>query len=156
MTYFTYLDSPVGQLLLFGDSDVLRGLYFTVYKHVPKVQADWVEDRSVFEPVISQLYEYFSGKRQTFDLPFEQQGTDFQKSVWTQLAHIPYSERSSYKAIAQAIGKPKAVRAVGTAVGSNPICIISPCHRVLTSSGQIGGYAGGAKNKQFLLQLEAN
>lgn len=154
MTYYTHLDSPIGTLLLISDGKVLRGLYFTVYKHVPKIAEGWVENKEMFRNVIAQLNEYFAGSRKSFDIPMQVNGTEFQKSVWEHIAKIPYGQHISYKDIAEAIGKPKAVRAVGTAVGNNPICIIGPCHRVLTASGQIGGYAGGSESKEYLLQLE--
>ena len=88
-------------------------------------------------------------------MPIRQQGTPFQESVWREVAKIPYGKKKTYKEIAEAIGKQKAVRAVGTAIGSNPVCIIGPCHRVIPTSGGLGGYAGGLDVKSFLLALES-
>lgn len=154
MTYYTFIDTPAGNVLLVGDGKVLQGLHWKTFKRTPLVQSDWIEDKTVFKDVIEQLDEYFGGKRQVFDIPFASKGTDFQKSVWKELEKIPFGARSSYKSIADAIGKPNAVRAVGTAVGSNPLSIVVPCHRVLTSMGTLGGYAGGLPSKRVLLTCE--
>lgn len=102
-----------------------------------------------------QLQEYFDGKRQAFDLPLDQQGTDFQRSIWMQLMHIPFGRTVSYQDIASTINNPKAVRAVGAANGKNPVPIIVPCHRVIGSNGALTGYAGGLERKAWLLRHEA-
>lgn len=101
-----------------------------------------------------QLREYFEGKRKDFDLPFELQGTAFQKKVWAALAEIPYGETRSYKDIAERVGSPKGFRAVGGANHNNPISIIIPCHRVVAADGGLGGYGGGLETKTLLLELE--
>ncbi|PAS30562.1 cysteine methyltransferase, partial [Vibrio cholerae] len=98
--------------------------------------------------------EYFSGQRTQFELPLAASGTAFQQSVWHALCKIPYGEIWSYQQLAEAIGNPKAVRAVGLANGKNPISIIVPCHRVVGKNGQLTGYAGGLERKAFLLELE--
>ena len=105
----------------------------------------------------SQLIEYFEGKRIGFELALSAEGTEVQKSVWQELQRIPAGQTKSYGEIANNIGKPKAARAVGGAVGSNPIAIIIPCHRVLASNGAITGYTGGdgIKTKQKLLDIES-
>ena len=103
---------------------------------------------------VSQLDEYFAGKRMEFDLPLDVQGTEFQKSVWKALAKIPYGKTASYRDIAKKVKNEKAVRAVGTANGKNPLCIIIPCHRVIASNGTLGGYSGGLPLKTQLLALE--
>ena len=154
MTYYEHLDTPAGPVLLIGDGTVITGIHWKVFKRVPKVQPDWIQDKSVFNDVISQLDEYFAGERQTFDFAFRFEGTEFQKQVWNELVKIPFGTKSSYQRIASTIGRPKAVRAVGTAVGSNPISIIVPCHRVLTSTDMLGGYAGGLASKRLLLVTE--
>jgi methylated-DNA-[protein]-cysteine S-methyltransferase len=154
MTYYTFINTPAGEVLLVGSGSALRGLYWKVFKRMPKVQPDWIEDNMVFTQIIQQLDEYFAGKRQVFDFEFELQGTEFQKEVWNELLKIPFGSKLSYQAVADAIGRPKAVRAVGTAIGSNPICIVVPCHRVLTSTQQLGGYAGGLDGKEVLLKNE--
>ena len=105
---------------------------------------------------IIQLEEYFAGKRKIFDLPIKLIGTEFQIKVWNELKKIPYGETRSYKQIAESIGNPKAVRAVGLANNKNPITIIIPCHRVIGSNGKLVGYAGGINMKKQLLDLENN
>ena len=101
-----------------------------------------------------QLQEYFAGTRNQFTLELDFTGTDFQKQVWQALLTIPFGETRSYSQIAQQIGNPKAVRAVGAANGRNPISIIAPCHRVIGASGELTGFAGGLQAKQYLLALE--
>ena len=103
----------------------------------------------------NQLIEYFEGKRKIFSIPIDLQGTRFQLKVWNELIKIPYGTTTTYLEIAKRIGNPKAVRAVGTAIGKNPICIIIPCHRVISSDGSIGGYSGGVDNKKKLIYLES-
>lgn len=105
-------------------------------------------------PVTRQLNEYFNGDRRQFDLPIDLCGTSFQKLVWQQLQTIPYGEVRSYKDVAQAMGAPKAVRAVGGANNRNPVSIIVPCHRVVGSNGSLVGYGGGLEVKEYLLRLE--
>ena len=102
-----------------------------------------------------QLCEYLKGERKEFDLPLNPKGTDFQKRVWKALCEIPYGETRSYKQIAETIGNPKAVRAVGMANHRNPLLIVVPCHRVIGADGKLVGYAAGIDKKAFLLQLEA-
>jgi methylated-DNA-[protein]-cysteine S-methyltransferase len=110
----------------------------------------------VMRETIRQLRLYFAGELQTFDLPLELIGTEFQKKVWTALVTIPYGETRSYTEIAQQIGAPRAVRAVGAANGRNPIPIIVPCHRVIGASGSLVGFGGGLEWKRKLLDLEGN
>jgi O-6-methylguanine DNA methyltransferase len=154
MTYYTFHDTPAGRLLFTSDGTALTGAHWVVFKRAPQVAPDWIRDEAQFVDVCRQFDEYFAGTRDQFDVEYRFGGTDFQKSVWNELVKIPYGVSSSYAAIAEAIGKPKAVRAVGTAVGSNPVSIIVPCHRVLTSTGAIGGYAGGLSSKMTLLSTE--
>lgn len=154
MTYYTYKTTPMGEVLFTREGETLTGLHWKVFRRAPVPTGSWVEDEAAFADVFSQLDEYYAGKRQTFDTKVAVKGTPFQMSVWHELEKIPYGKSSSYGAIAAAIGKPAAVRAVGTAVGSNPISILIPCHRVLTSVQGIGGYAGGLPAKQALLATE--
>ena len=102
-----------------------------------------------------QLQAYFAGKLRQFRVPLDLRGTPFQRQVWAQLGHIPYGETVSYRQIAQAIGRPNAARPVGQAIGSNPVAIIVPCHRVIGTNGSLTGYGGGRHRKQALLELEA-
>ena len=104
---------------------------------------------------VRQLKDYFAGKRQTFALDLDFDGTPFQKKVWNALLTIPFGETRSYAEIARKIGKPKAVRAVGAANGRNPISIMAPCHRVIGKNGQLTGFAGGLEAKALLLRLES-
>ena len=114
-------------------------------------EGDWPEP---LVAAVAQLEEYFAGDRRHFDLPLELAGTDFQKSVWLELAQIPYGETVSYAELALMVGRPHAYRAVGQANGANPIPIVLPCHRVVASGGGIGGYGGGLPMKRKLLTLE--
>ena len=106
------------------------------------------------EQVFRQLDEYFAGTRRHFDFPYRLHGTPFQEKVWAALRDIPYGETRSYKDIAEAIGHPKAFRAVGMANHRNPVAVLVPCHRVVGTSGSLTGYAGGIEKKVRLLQLE--
>ena len=112
-------------------------------------------DEAAFAEAVRQLGEYFEGQRQAFTLELAPVGTPLQLRVWTGLLQIPYGETSSYGALAKAIGDPKAVRAVGTANGRNPLAPIVPCHRVIGADGSMTGYAGGLDRKRWLLALEA-
>lgn len=113
-----------------------------------------IETTSVLEEAKRQLDGYFAGNRKAFTIPLHLVGTDFQQQVWNELLNIPYGATTSYKEIAQNIGKPKAVRAVAGAIGANGISILIPCHRVIGSDKSLTGYAGGLKAKKMLLQIE--
>ncbi|PYT44669.1 MAG: cysteine methyltransferase [Acidobacteria bacterium] len=153
--FYTTLESPVGTLLLAGDSQALRMVSFESSKHAEPPQADWKQDKAPFAEVIRQLRAYFRGERKEFDLPLAPEGTEFQLRVWNRLRTIPYGETISYAQLAERIGNPKAVRAVGLANGSNPIPIIIPCHRVIGSDGSLTGFGGGLPTKKMLLELES-
>ena len=153
--FYTTLESPVGTLLLAGDSQALRLVSFESSKHAEPPQADWKQDKAPFAEVIRQLRGYFRGERKEFDLPLAPEGTEFQLRVWNRLRTIPYGETISYAQLAERIGNPKAVRAVGLANGSNPIPIIIPCHRVIGSDGSLTGFGGGLPTKKMLLELES-
>ena len=112
-------------------------------------------ETALIKEAYRQLSEYLKGERRMFDLPLNPRGTDFQKRVWRALCDIPYGETRSYKQIAEAIGNPKAVRAVGMANNRNPITIVVPCHRVIGADGKLVGYGGGLEMKEFLLRLES-
>ena len=113
-----------------------------------------VMETTLIKEAYRQFSEYLTGERKSFDLPFKLTGTDFQNRVWKALCEIPYGETRSYKQIAEAIGNPKAVRAVGMANNRNPLLVLVPCHRVIGSNRQLVGYAAGLDKKQFLLHLE--
>jgi methylated-DNA-[protein]-cysteine S-methyltransferase len=152
--YYSYLASPIGDLLLAGDGDSLHLLGFPEGKMRTRHKDLWRPDDAVFAEVKSQLNAYFAGALQEFDLPLSPQGTQFQMSVWKALTTIPYGGTCSYGQIAEQVGKPKASRAVGAANGQNPIPIIIPCHRVIGSTGKLTGFGGGLPTKVALLNLE--
>jgi methylated-DNA-[protein]-cysteine S-methyltransferase len=116
----------------------------------------WKHDRSslIFQEAIKQLQIYFSGNPVSFTVPLHYEGTEFQETVWTELIKIPFGEQRSYKQIAEAIGHPKAVRAVGATVGRNPLPLFIPCHRIIGSNGALTGFAHGLAIKEQLLRLE--
>jgi methylated-DNA-[protein]-cysteine S-methyltransferase len=153
---FTEFQSPVGPLLLAGDDRGLHLISFAATKRAAAPRPDWVEDKTPFAETIRQLRAYFGGKLQEFDLPLVLEGTPFQLRVWNSLRRIPFGQTISYGQLARRIGKPKAVRAVGLANGSNPIPIIVPCHRVIGSNGKLTGYGGGLPIKEKLLALESH
>ena len=113
------------------------------------------DDLLLMEKCVGSLDEYFAGKREFFDIPFVALGTEFQRKVWRTLLDVPYGTKTTYKAIAEAVGCPRGVRAVASAIGANPLSIFIPCHRIIGSDGNITGYAGGLYAKKYLLQLEA-
>lgn len=152
--FYTTVDSPVGPLLLAGDVNALRGVSFESSKRTMPPPPDWKQNRAAFAEVIRQLKAYFRGELKEFDLPLAMDGTEFQLRVWNALRTIPYGETISYAQLAERIGNPKAVRAVGLANGSNPIPIIVPCHRVIGSNGSLTGFGGGLSTKKMLLELE--
>jgi methylated-DNA-[protein]-cysteine S-methyltransferase len=147
------VESPIGDLLLVGDGRSLRALYTAEHVRLPETTGDR-SDRA-FTAARTQLAEYFAGVRQEFDLPLAPRGTDFQQQVWAELRRIPFGETTTYGALAERIGNPRSVRAVGMANGRNPISIIVPCNRVIGSDGSLTGYAGGLPAKQWLLGHEA-
>jgi len=153
-TYYTFSNTPAGEVLLVGNDSTVSGIYWKVFKRLPKIQKDWTENKNAFKNVIKELGEYFKGTRTSFNFRMEAGGTDFQKKVWNELSKIPFGATVSYADIAKAIKKPKAVRAVGTAVGSNPLSIAVPCHRVLSSDKKLAGFAGGLESKMVLLKRE--
>ena len=113
------------------------------------------QETTLIKEAHQQLSEYLKGERKSFDLPLRMKGTDFQQNVWNVLLDIPYGETRSYKQIAEAIGNPKAVRAVGMANNRNPLLIVVPCHRVIGADGKLVGYGAGIEKKEFLLRLES-
>jgi methylated-DNA-[protein]-cysteine S-methyltransferase len=151
--------SAQGNLYLAATPQGLAGMWFTDQRHLPAV-SNWqrCEDASqvqIFKETKRQLEAYFAGTLQQFDLPLDfSAGTPFQQSVWQALLKIPFGKTTSYGALSNSIGKPLAVRAVGTAIGRNPIGIIVPCHRVVGADGSLTGYAGGLHRKEAFLRLE--
>ena len=153
--YYCYLSTPVGDLLLAGDDGALCLVGFPQGKMRHDPEPDWIFNEKPFVAARQQLEEYFAGERKDFDLPLHLSGTEFQISVLEELQRIPYGETTSYGDIAERIGRPKAMRAVGAANGRNPIPVIIPCHRVIGSGGDLTGFGGGLDTKEALLRLEA-
>jgi methylated-DNA-[protein]-cysteine S-methyltransferase len=147
------IDTPIGPLYAeWDDEGRLAELGFrepsTPRAVPPSATARRLED------LTAQLRDYFAGKRKAFDLPLAPRGTEFQVAVWNALLEIPYGDTISYSELANRIGKPSAMRAVGAANGANPIPVIIPCHRVIGANGSLTGYGGGIERKQWLLALE--
>lgn len=158
MEYIQYeMLSVIGSIFIVASPTKLHGVYFRpqpipVTPTLPK----GVLSGKIIVKTAGQLAEYLVGKRKEFDIEIEFEGSDFQRKVWQQLVKIPYGKTASYRDIAAKIKNPKAFRAVGTANGRNPFCIIVPCHRVIAADGSIGGYAGGIAVKRRLLELEGS
>jgi methylated-DNA-[protein]-cysteine S-methyltransferase len=152
---YSYIPSPLGELLVVRDEGGLAGLYLPTGKHPTTPSPAWSRDDTAFADVRAQLEEYFAGSRREFDLALHPSGTAFQERVWMALREIPYGETASYGQTALAIGSPTASRAVGLANGQNPISIIVPCHRVIGANGSLTGYGGGLDAKRWLLSHEA-
>jgi len=153
-TFFVY-DSPFGALVIESDGKAITGLKTESTIKKEGTEPFGVKQASTLTDITAmQLKEYFTGKRKKFDIPLNPHGTDFQLSVWKELEKIPYGKTRSYKQIAQAIGNPKASRAVGMANNKNPIWILIPCHRVIGADGDLTGYGGGIEMKKRLLNIE--
>ena len=154
----SHTTSPLGDVLLAATEQGLAGVWFVHrQEHMPD-SSNWVTDEAhpTLLAAAQQLHEYFLGQRQSFDLPLQPAwGTPFQHAVWQALQRIPYGRTSTYGEIARDIGNPKAVRAVGAAIGQNPHTIVVPCHRVVGTNGALTGFAGGIERKKHLLALEA-
>ncbi|MEU5523687.1 methylated-DNA--[protein]-cysteine S-methyltransferase [Streptomyces sp. NPDC047860] len=154
MKQHTVIDSPYGPLTLVADDGILCGLYMSDHRHRPPEETFGAPDDAPFTETKDQLAAYFAGDLKEFTLELRLHGTPFQRRVWEQLARIPYGETRTYGQLADALGNPKASRAVGLANGRNPISIIVPCHRVIGSTGSLIGYGGGLPRKQRLLDFE--
>ncbi|WP_271392331.1 methylated-DNA--[protein]-cysteine S-methyltransferase [Aequorivita sinensis] len=147
-TVFT--QSPIGVIEIVGNSEGVSSILFkdddslAISESIPKELND----------VVTQLQEYFEGKRSTFNVKIAPKGTDFQKRVWNELLNIPFGKTLNYQQIANKLGDPKVIRAAASANGKNPISIIIPCHRVIGSDGFLTGYAGGLHRKKWLLEHE--
>jgi methylated-DNA-[protein]-cysteine S-methyltransferase len=150
--------SPLGPMTVAAHDTALVGVWFDGQQHQPGFDA-WTptDAHPILREATRQLQDYFAGQRKTFDLPLDfQTGTPFQQAVWCALCDIPRGTTVSYGTISQRIGKPTAVRAVGAAIGRNPLGIVVPCHRVVGANGSLTGYAGGLDRKIALLTLEGS
>ncbi|WP_172381696.1 methylated-DNA--[protein]-cysteine S-methyltransferase [Streptomyces sp. MNP-20] len=164
MTVYTTLDSPLGELLLVGEPSAtakggtaLASLSMPGQKGAASVLDGWVRDDEAFAVITDQLHAYFAGALTQFDIEYATgSGTDFQRKVWDALDSVPYGTTTTYGALAARLGLSRAaVRALGTAIGRNPLLVVRPCHRVIGADGSLTGYAGGLDRKRRLLDLEA-
>jgi methylated-DNA-[protein]-cysteine S-methyltransferase len=160
-TAFTMMESPLGRLLLSGVYNGNGPLALTAVtapgqKGAQSEPADgWVHDAEALAPAVEQLTAYFAGELRTFDLPLAPEGTEFRRRIWAALDDIPYGTTITYGELGAAAGQsPRAVRAVGGAVGANPLLVVRPCHRVMGANGALTGFAAGVDSKRFLLELE--
>ncbi|ARK29096.1 methylated-DNA--[protein]-cysteine S-methyltransferase [Halalkalibacter krulwichiae] len=162
--YVTEMNSPLGALTIVATDKGVCHIHFgELTKCMATLKAwltkqgrkgDLIPCENTLKPICEQLQQYFSGERTRFSVPLDLCGTEFQKKVWNTLSEIEYGETKSYKEIAQKVGAPKAVRAIGGANNQNPVPIIIPCHRVIGSNGNMVGYGGGLDKKELLLSLE--
>ncbi|PKN79802.1 MAG: cysteine methyltransferase [Candidatus Cloacimonetes bacterium HGW-Cloacimonetes-1] len=152
MTEYLYYNDKISLQFMLEESKIRRILF--VKQVTPGLQQQSHSTTSLEQSIKTQFDAYFAGKLHEFDLPYELLGSPFHISVWNALCEIPYGSTTSYAAIATAIGRPKAARAVGSANHHNPIPIIVPCHRVVGTNGTLTGYAGGLDLKQMLLNIE--
>jgi methylated-DNA-[protein]-cysteine S-methyltransferase len=149
------VDSPVGPLYLAAtDAGLTHLLFATETDRKPAAVARSGEAARILRETERQLSDYFAGRRREFDLPLAPAGTEFQLATWRALREVSFGETISYGELARRLGRPRAVRAVGTANGANPIAIIVPCHRVIGADGSLAGYGGGLDTKRRLLSLE--
>ncbi len=152
-TVWGQVESPVGPLILLASKKGLAGIYFNHRIEKSTLPKEHPENR-ILKKTAKQLAQYFEKKRESFDITLDAKGSAFQRDVWRQLSAIPFGETLAYGELARRLGNPKAVRAVGTANGANPISIIVPCHRVIGASGQLVGFGGGLEIKKKLLEME--
>jgi len=157
MYHAKMIATPVGELTLIATDKGLSAILWESEgaQRVPLKPISRNDQHLILCEAERQLREYFAGERQQFDMPYDTVGTEFQKKVWQALLTIPFGETRSYQQIAEQIGHPKAMRAVGAANGKNPLSIMAPCHRVIGSNGKLTGFAGGLAVKAFLLELES-
>lgn len=160
VVYYDGISSPVGEIWIASSEQGLVKIDF------PSSEEHFLTDLRKFTPskpirdarkfaiIERMLEEYFRGEKVSFDIPLDLRGTEFQKEVWRAIYKIPYGRLSSYSRVAEEIGRPRAVRAVGKAVGANPLPIVIPCHRIIRADGSLGGYGGGIDLKLYLLSIE--
>jgi methylated-DNA-[protein]-cysteine S-methyltransferase len=149
-------ETPLGTMLVAAGPEGLAGSWFLGQRHLPAEVMDWAHGRTaLLTEAETQLQAYLVGELSEFDLPLTPSGTAFQRSVWRLIRTIPYARSATYGEIARALGRPSAARAVGAAVGRNPLSLIVPCHRVVGSNGALTGYAGGLARKRWLLAMES-
>ncbi len=155
-TFYRSIESPLGPLVLAGDGETLAQILFSSGRHARPPDADWTKAPDGFGEAARQLQAYFAGALTRFDLSVAPKGTEFRRRAWSALQAIPFGCAMTYAQLAEAIDKPRAVRAVGAANGANPIPIIIPCHRLVGSSGDLTDFGGGLAAKAALLRLEGH
>lgn len=154
MNVYTQFESLLGLVTVNANDEGLLGVWYESHARDLSDFGTRADDHPILKLTVTQLQEYFAGKRREFSIPLAASGTEFQNKVWKALTTIPYGETWCYKDLAIAVGNPKASQAVGGANGKNPISIIVPCHRVIGKNGSLTGYAGGVDTKEALLKLE--
>ena len=153
--FTTYYQSPIGLMKVSGTETYISEMIFEDNLQRPTAdRSDKMENPPLIIQAIEQLIQYFHGGRRVFDLPINQQGTDFQQKVWHELVNIPYGKTISYLELSRRLGDQKVIRAAASANGKNNICIVVPCHRVIGSKNDLVGYGGGLWRKKWLLGLE--
>ncbi|GAA0182479.1 methylated-DNA--[protein]-cysteine S-methyltransferase [Clostridium sediminicola] len=154
--YYTRFNTRFCEIILVGDEEGLTNLHLNTGegKRTFEILDEWILNDDFFTEIINEIEEYFNGKRKTFNVKLNPQGTDYQKKVWNELCKIPYGEVYTYKQVATRIGNEKASRAVGMANSKNPIPLIIPCHRVVGSNGKLTGFAHGLTIKKKLIKHE--
>lgn len=150
----TVLKTRLGELTVAMEGGKLTGLYFPGHRPAPDWAGFGTRADQGFEGAARQVEEYLDGRRESFDLPLKVKGTEFEQRVWHLIGQVPYGHTTTYGDLARQIGEGTSPRAVGAAVGKNPLCIIIPCHRVIGSTGKLTGYAGGLDRKRALLDIE--
>jgi methylated-DNA-[protein]-cysteine S-methyltransferase len=150
------IETPLGTVRIVARGDAIAGVWFDGQKYDAVPDVAWRESPGdpLLRDAARQLQEYFAGRRARFDVALAPRGTAFQQSVWRAIAKVPAGRTASYGDLARRIGRPSAVRAVGAAVGRNPLSVVVPCHRIVGSDGSLTGYAGGLERKRSLLALE--
>jgi len=158
--YVKRMQTPIGEIAIYANDRAVTGLYMGKYNHEKNVNARFrsalEQDTSVLVKTEKEIKAYFAGKLKTFTVPLEISGTAFQKAVWQALRSIGYGELRSYADVARLVGNPRACRAAGGAIGSNPVSIIIPCHRVVGTNATLTGFGGGLSAKKHLLEIEGH
>ncbi|MBF0390818.1 MAG: methylated-DNA--[protein]-cysteine S-methyltransferase [Desulfamplus sp.] len=154
MVAYAYISTPLGELLAVHGKNGLIELQFPTNTTKVSANPQWIKDPTILKKTSDEIQAYFNGELQEFSIALDPQGTPFQKSVWRALKKIPFGITVSYKSVAKEVGNPKGCRAVGGAIGKNPIPIIIPCHRVIGSDGSLTGFSSGLDIKRYLLNLE--
>lgn len=158
--YYAYFKVPTGDFWVASSNKgiVQASIHSTEEQFMEKlkkrVKGNYIHAPEKFTEIQAQLDDYFKGKPIVFKYKLDLRGTEFQKAVWSEIYKIPFGKLISYGGLAKAVGRPKAVRAVGSATGANPIGLIIPCHRVISSNGGLGGFGGGLPLKKILLENE--